>query len=132
MTLGESKFGDGSLHDLRQRFFFFLSSSAFIPIHDIPTKALSGRVSVVAIAISLLPRVRSHSRSTLGVNRGQVWFQDVDSFGVLFRLNNTTPWFSISSNQQQRVFVYKERLLLVRQCDWGIIILWVRLPTCTF
>ncbi|KAJ8655986.1 hypothetical protein O0I10_008426 [Lichtheimia ornata] len=42
------------------------------------------------MAISLLPLVRCYSHLTLGVNRGQVWFQDVGWFGVLFRLNNTT------------------------------------------
>ncbi|KAJ8659485.1 hypothetical protein O0I10_004850 [Lichtheimia ornata] len=58
------------------------------------------------MAISLLPFVRCYSHSTLGLNRGQAWFQDVSWFGVLFRLNyTTTPWLSVSSNQQQTVFL---------------------------
>ncbi|CDH54396.1 predicted protein [Lichtheimia corymbifera JMRC:FSU:9682] len=59
-------------------------------------------MSAVAMEISLLPLVRCYSRSTVGVNRGQLWFQDVGSFGVLFRLHT---WFSISSNQLQKVFI---------------------------
>ncbi|KAJ8651787.1 hypothetical protein O0I10_012635 [Lichtheimia ornata] len=74
---------------------------------------------VVAMVILLLLFVRSYSRSMLGVNRGQVWFQDVGSFGVLLRLNYTTPWFSVSSNQQQRVFLYMLKDSLVRQCNLG-------------
>ncbi|CDH48761.1 predicted protein [Lichtheimia corymbifera JMRC:FSU:9682] len=37
--------------------------------------------------------VRCYPRFTLSADRGQLWFQEVDSYGVLFRLNYATPWF---------------------------------------
>ncbi|CDH49374.1 predicted protein [Lichtheimia corymbifera JMRC:FSU:9682] len=76
------------------------------------------------MAIPLLPLVHCYSRSTVGVNRGQVWFQGLGSVGVPCQLNHATPWFSVSSNQQQRVFVYMQEASAVKTmkkplCLWS-------------